>query len=55
MTEADPAEHFPDRRLQILVLDSRNAKRERDIVEGGKMTDQPEILEDDADPPPKAR
>ena len=52
--EADPGEHLPDRRLEILVLDPGDAQRQRDIVEGGKMRDQPEILEDDADPPAEA-
>ena len=52
--EADPGEHLADRRLQILVLDPGDPQRQRDIVEGGKMRDQPEILEDDADPPAEA-
>ena len=52
--EADPGEHLPDRRLQILVLDPGDAQRQRDIVEGREMRDQPEILEDHADPAAEA-
>ena len=53
--EADPGEHLADRRFEVAVLDPGDPERQRDIVEGGKMRDQPEILEDDADPPAKAR
>jgi hypothetical protein len=35
-------------------LDAGDAQRQRDIVEGRQMADQPEILEDDADPPAEA-
>ena len=52
--EADPGEHLPDRRFEVLVLDARDPERQRDIVEGGEVRDQPEILEDDADPPAEA-
>ena len=53
--EADPGEHLAHRRLEILVLDPGDPQRQRDIVEGRQVRDQPEILEDDADPPAEAR
>ncbi len=53
--EPDPGQHLADRSLQILVLDPRDPERQRDIVEGRKVRDQPEILENDPDPPAKAR
>ena len=52
--EADPGEHLADRRFEILLLDAGDAQRQRDIVEGRQMRDQPEFLEDDADPAAKA-
>ena len=54
VAEADPGEHLADRPLQILLVDPGHPKRQGDIVEGGEMGDEPEILEDDADPPPEA-
>ena len=54
VAEADPGEHLADRPLQIVLVDSGDAQRQRDIVEGGEVVDEAEILEDDADPAAEA-
>jgi hypothetical protein len=47
-------QHFLNRRAQLIVRNTGDAERQRDIVEGGQMRHQPEILEHDADAPPEA-
>ena len=55
VAEADPVEHLPDRRFQVPLVDAGDAKRKRNIVEGGQMADQLEVLEHHPDPAPESR
>src|SRR6185312_2275363 len=47
--EADPAQQLGHVLADLLLGEARDAQRQRDIVEGGEMFDQAEILEHDAD------
>ena len=55
MPQPDPGEHLADGSLQILFLDPSNPQRQRDIVEGGQVSHQPEILEHHPDPSTESR
>ncbi len=44
-----PGQHLAHRGHQVALVDAGDAQRQRDIVEGGEVRDQPEILEYHAD------
>ncbi len=48
MRQADPFEHVGHRALQIGLAHARNAQGQGDVVEGGKVVDQAEVLKDHA-------
>src|SRR5690242_15764882 len=50
-----PPDRVGGRALDILVGGSRDAQRQRDIVERGQVPDQPEVLEDDSNASAKGR
>ena len=52
--KTDPSQHLPHRAFDIDPVGPGNAQRQRDIVERGQMTDQPEILVDHSDPAAEA-
>jgi hypothetical protein len=49
VAEADPAEQFTTSVVARPVL-AEDAERQGDVLEGGQVVEQAEILEDDADP-----
>ena len=53
--EADPGQELGHVLGDLRLRDAGDAERQRHVVEGREMLDQPEILEDDADPPPERR
>jgi predicted Zn finger-like uncharacterized protein len=53
--KSDPGQHFAYRPLDFLLRPAGNAHRQCDIIEGGQMADQPEVLEDNANSPAKGR
>ena len=50
----DPGEHLAHRRFDIALGHAGDAQRQRDIVIGREMRDQPEVLEHHADPAAEA-
>ena len=48
--EPDPGQHLAHRPLDLGLVMPGDAQRKRDIVERRQMADQPEVLEDHADP-----
>ena len=51
LREPDPFQHVGNRRLQICFAHAGNAQGQGDIVEGGQMVDQAEVLEHHAHAP----
>ncbi len=53
--EPDPAQQFADVTVDLGVAAAVDAQRERNILDGGHVVDQPEVLEHHPDPPAQAR
>jgi hypothetical protein len=53
--QAHPAQEIDDLAAVARFILPLNAQRERDVLVGGRMVEQPEVLEDDAHAPPQAR
>jgi len=53
--KSDPCKHLPDRSFDFGVALAGDTEGERDIVEGGQVADQPEVLKHDADSPAVVR
>ena len=51
--QAHPRQHFLDRCGNLALVGARQAQRKRDIVKGGEVRDQPEILKHHTDPSPQ--
>ncbi len=49
IAEADPAQQFDDLSAISRFVAALHAQRQRDILVGRQMVEQPEILENDAD------
>ena len=54
VAEADPAEELDHVGAVARLVVAEDAERQRDVLEGGQVVEQAEILEDDADPPAHA-
>ncbi len=55
VAQPHPFQKLGDVLLIIALLAPHDAKRKRDILPGGQVIEQPEILENDPDAPPEVR
>jgi hypothetical protein len=53
--KAYPGKHFADWTFDVPLARTRDAQRQCDVIEGGEMADEAEVLEHDSDPPPERR
>ena len=53
VAEPDPAQQLVDVLAIVASSLAHDAQRQRDVLVGGQVVEQAEILEHDADPPPQ--
>ena len=55
LAETDPAQQFHHLVAKTLFVAPKHSERQRDVLVGGHMVEQPEVLKDEADAPPQRR
>ena len=55
LPETDPAQQLHHLVAEALFAAPEHAERQRDVLVGGQVVEQPEVLEDEADAPPQRR